>query len=158
MKAGRKRNHVPLPFSLILDRGLSFGWGLVCPADTEFVVWLMMGAHPLSAAGGLSLARRFLCPAGVAFFAPLEFGPPPARAGGGLWGCAPSSAPLQHTGAPPPSFPTLSFREGCAAFAAGASLAMLAQARVISLRAAQCHPLTVVEKEMLSRWMLIRGA
>ena len=65
----------------------------------------------------------------------MLFGPPPAGARRGrLWGCAPFSAPLASPPKHPAwAFPFPSFREGCTAFASGAS----SLRSVISLRAAQ---------------------
>ena len=126
-------------------KGLSFGMGNVCPAGTGACFLFSLGRlRGVKAPTGGDIARRAGLEMGRGRACPLTWGmcalrarglflcslfwPPTRRAArrGRLWGCAPFSAPL----ASPPKHPASGFQlpdscEGCAAFAAGASLAAL---------------------------------
>ena len=99
---------------------------------------------------GLVARLNGMCPAGTRAFLFLLFWPPPAGADGGLLGAAAPPRPPLHSPRTTPlglspistptdwplgAFHTPSFREGCAAYAPGASSLRSA----ISLRAAQCQ-------------------
>ena len=129
-----------------------------CLGQPDSFLFPMLFIWAVSGGQGFVLARVFglvarlngMCPAGIAAFHFMLFWPPPAGADGGLLGAAAPPRPPLHSPRTTPlglspistptdwplgAFHTPSFREGCAAYAPGASSLRSA----ISLRAAQCQ-------------------
>ncbi len=91
-------------------------------------------------------ARCFIPPTGHYASRFISVLAAPARAGGGLWGCRPLLRPLATPRNTPVELSNASSFRGLRGVCCGSFPHLLLQIRAISLRATQCHSLTIFEK------------